>query len=103
MAFNPLSSDVLKSVRTPMTGKSLPQPFLYPISRQAKMIKVFLDSSVVFAAAGSQTGGSFEIINLIKKGRLESLVNEGVVAESEEAIRRKLSLEKYKLFINWLE
>ena len=67
------------------------------------MIKVFLDSSVVFAAAGSQTGGSFEIINLIKKGRLESLVNEGVVAESEEAIRRKLSLEKYKLFINWLE
>ena len=67
------------------------------------MIKVFLDSSVVFAAAGSQTGGSFEIINLITKGKLEGFVNEGVVAESEEAIRRRLSQEKYNLFLNWLE
>jgi len=67
------------------------------------MTKVFLDSSVIVAAAGSQTGGSFEIINLIKKGRLEAVVNEGVVAESEEAIRIKLSQEKYKLFLKWLE
>jgi len=67
------------------------------------MIKVFLDSSVIVAAAGSQTGGSFEIINLIEKGKLDGWINEGVVAESEEAIRRKLNQEKYQLFLNWLE
>lgn len=67
------------------------------------MLKVFLDSSVLVAATGSQTGGSFKIVTSIGQGKLEGWINDGVVAESEEAVRRKFSKENYKLFISWLE
>ena len=67
------------------------------------MFKVFFDSSVLVAAAGSQTGGSFKIITSLSQGKLEGWLNEGVVAESEEAISRKLAKKSYELFMNWLE
>ena len=67
------------------------------------MLKVFFDSSVLVAAAGSQTGGSFKVVNSISQGKLEGWINDGVIAESEEAISRKLPKESYKLFISWLE
>ena len=67
------------------------------------MLKIFLDSSVDVAAAISQIGGSYKLISLISRGKLEGWINEGVVAESEEVIGRKFSKEKYELFLNWLE
>ncbi len=67
------------------------------------MLKVFFDSSVLVAAAGSKTGGSFKVVNSIRQGKVEGWINDGVVAESEEAISRKLAKASYDLFINWLE
>lgn len=66
------------------------------------MIKVFLDSSVLVAAAGSQTGGSFKITVLCEERKLEGWVSEGVLIESEAAIKENFGEKKIKLFSNWI-
>ncbi|RIK48751.1 MAG: hypothetical protein DCC57_13195 [Chloroflexi bacterium] len=53
------------------------------------MPRLFLDSSVLFAAIFSVTGGARELLRLSGEGLLHLLVSQDVLAESEANLRAK--------------
>lgn len=53
------------------------------------MPRLFLDSSVLFAAIFSATGGARELLRLSSEGLLHLLVSQDVLAESEQNLRAK--------------
>ena len=52
-------------------------------------LKVFLDSSVVFAAVLSPTGGARKLFQLGEAGLLRLFIGPNVLRECEEVVRRK--------------
>lgn len=67
-----------------------------------KKPKVFLDSSVWFAAVCSPTGGSSFILSLVSK-RIEVIVTKTVLAEVERNVRQKLEFYHLERFFNLLK
>ena len=55
----------------------------------AKPIKAFLDTSVLFAALLSETGGSRLILKLGEAGALQLLLSRQILSEAEGALKRK--------------
>ncbi len=53
------------------------------------MIKIFLDANVLFAAAYSRKGGSFEVINLAKKKKVKIFTSRLAIKEAEKNLREK--------------
>jgi predicted nucleic acid-binding protein len=53
------------------------------------MNRIFLDATVLFAAAHSSTGASRELFALAKAGRIELITNEIAVEETERNLLRK--------------
>lgn len=53
------------------------------------MPRLFLDSSVLFAAIFSATGGARELLRLSSEGLLHLHVSQDVLAESEQNLRAK--------------
>lgn len=64
-----------------------------------KKPKVFLDSSVWFAAVCSPTGGSSFILSLVSK-RIEVVVTKTVLTEVERNVRQKLEFYHLERFFN---
>ena len=64
------------------------------------MIKVFLDANVLFAAAYSQKGGSFEIINLAKENKVKVYTSRLAIKEAEKNLRDKSTDEAIDRFYN---
>jgi len=56
-----------------------------------KSLRVFLDTSVLFAAILSPTGGSRRLFQLAEAGVLHLLVGPTVLREADEVVRRKAS------------
>lgn len=54
------------------------------------MRRIFLDSSVVIAACGSQSGASHAVIVMAEIGLFKVLISEQVIEESERNITKKL-------------
>lgn len=54
-----------------------------------KNLKIFLDTSVLFSAVLSQTGGSRKLFHLAEAGLLRLIVGPTVLREADEAVRRK--------------
>lgn len=54
------------------------------------MLRVFLDSSVLIAAAGSRNGASGAVMQLAEVGLFKVLVSRYVLTESERNLRKKL-------------
>ncbi len=52
-------------------------------------LKVFLDTSVLFSAVLSQTGGARKLFLLAEAGLLQLVVGPNVLREAEEVVRRK--------------
>ncbi|HYP41143.1 MAG TPA: PIN domain-containing protein [Chloroflexia bacterium] len=52
-------------------------------------IRVFLDTSTLFAAVWSTTGGARSIFQLAEAGTVEVLISPQVLTEAEGALRRK--------------
>lgn len=66
-----------------------------------KLIKVFLDSSVIIAGLASPRGGSREILNLVELKILRGVISETVVREVSRNIEKKLPQclpQYYQLF-----
>ena len=64
------------------------------------MPKVFFDTSVLFSAIYSQTGGSYQICRLVKKGEIEGYTTETVIKELQNNIlkfsqKTKKNLESF--------
>jgi len=55
-----------------------------------KSLKIFLDTSVIFAAVFSKTGGSRKLFHLGKAGVLNLMVGPTVLREADEVVRRKV-------------
>jgi predicted nucleic acid-binding protein len=56
-----------------------------------KNLKVFLDTSVLFSAVLSQTGGARKLFHLAEAGLLQLIVGPTVLREADEVVRRKVS------------
>lgn len=69
---------------------------------KVKKPKVFLDSSVWFAAVCSPTGGSSFILSLAS-GRIEIITTKTVLAEVERNVRQKLEFYHLERFFNLLK
>jgi len=54
-----------------------------------KNLKVFLDTSVLFSAVLSQTGGARKLFHLAEAGLLQLVVGPTVLREADEVVRRK--------------
>lgn len=54
-----------------------------------KNLKLFLDTSVLFSAVLSQTGGARKLFHLAEAGLLQLIVGPTVLREAEEVVRRK--------------
>jgi predicted nucleic acid-binding protein len=54
-----------------------------------KIYRIFLDTSVIFAAVLSETGGARKLFRLGEAGLLQLIVGSNVLRECEEVIRRK--------------
>ena len=54
-----------------------------------KNLKVFLDTSVLFSAVLSQTGGARKLLHLAEVGLLQLIVGPTVLREADEVVRRK--------------
>lgn len=53
--------------------------------------KIFLDASVILAALGSKTGGSFGVLKLCRAGVIRGLITETILAEAkahEDRVKR---------------
>jgi predicted nucleic acid-binding protein len=55
-----------------------------------KNLKVFLDTSVLFSAVFSQTGGARKLFHLAEAGLLLLIVGPTVLREADEVVRRKV-------------
>lgn len=66
-------------------------------------MKVFLDSSILFAASYSQTGGSTAIINLAKKGKLLLFSSRFAIKEAERNLSKKAKEHHLDRFYQILE
>ena len=55
-----------------------------------KNLKVFLDTSVIFAAVLSSTGGARKLFHLGEVGLLHLFVGPAVLQEADEVVRRKV-------------
>ena len=55
-----------------------------------KRVKAFLDTSVIFAAVLSETGGARKLFRLGEAGVLKLIVGSNVLRECEEVVRRKV-------------
>lgn len=55
-----------------------------------KNLRVFLDTSVIFAAVLSKTGGARELFHLGEAGVLHLIVGLTVLREADEVVRRKI-------------
>ena len=55
-----------------------------------KSLKTFLDTSVIFAAVFSKTGGSRKLFHLGEAGVLNLMVGPTVLREADEVVRRKI-------------
>jgi predicted nucleic acid-binding protein len=55
-----------------------------------KNLKVFLDTSVIFAAVLSKTGGARKMFHLGEAGTLHLVVGQAVLREADEVVRRKM-------------
>lgn len=53
-------------------------------------MRIFLDASVFFAAAGSPTGGSAFVLELAKQKRIEAITIVYALVEAERNIKKKL-------------
>lgn len=51
--------------------------------------RIFLDTSVIFAAVLSETGGARKLLRLGEAGVLQLIVGSNVLRECEEVVRRK--------------
>lgn len=56
-----------------------------------KNLKVFLDTSVIFAAVLSKTGGARKLFHLGEAGVLNLIVGPPILHEADEVVRRKAS------------
>ncbi len=54
-----------------------------------KNLKVFLDTSVIFAAVLSKTGGARKLFHLGEAGVLHLIIGPAVLREADEVVRRK--------------
>jgi predicted nucleic acid-binding protein len=54
-----------------------------------KKLKIFLDTSVLFSAVLSQTGGARKLFHLAEAGLLQLIVGPTVLREADEVVRRK--------------
>lgn len=54
-----------------------------------KSLRVFLDTSVLFAAVLSPTGGARKLFHLAEAGVLRLMVGPTVLSEADEVVRRK--------------
>lgn len=54
----------------------------------AQKVSVFFDTSVLFSALYSSTGGSFALIELVKKGSIRGVTSQNVVEELENNISK---------------
>lgn len=54
-----------------------------------KNLKIFLDTSVLFSAVLSQTGGARKLFHLAEAGLLQLIVGPTVLREADEVVRRK--------------
>lgn len=73
-----------------------------PATPSLKPRRVFLDASVLVAAAGRPEGGSAAILDLCRRGALTPLVSSRVLLEAERNVRKKLSPDavvRYYYFI----
>lgn len=52
--------------------------------------KVFLDTSVIFAAVLSETGGARKLFRLGEAGVIQLIIGSNVLRECEEVVRRKV-------------
>ena len=59
---------------------------------QQKKLKVFLDTSVIFAAVLSPTGGARKLFHLGEAGVLHLMVGPTVLREADEVVRRKVPI-----------
>ena len=55
-----------------------------------KILKVFLDTSVIFATVLSRTGGARKLFHLGGAGALSLIVGPTVLREADEVVRRKI-------------
>lgn len=56
----------------------------------SRKTRLFLDSSVLFSAVWSMTGGSAKIISWAQEKKIEVVVSKNVVAEVEKNVGNKL-------------
>jgi predicted nucleic acid-binding protein len=54
-----------------------------------KNLKIFLDTSVLFSAVLSPTGGARKLFHLAEAGLLQLIVGPAVLREADEVVRRK--------------
>jgi len=54
-----------------------------------KNLKIFLDTSVLFSAVLSSTGGARKLFHLAEAGLLQLIVGPTVLREADEVVRRK--------------
>lgn len=54
-----------------------------------KNLRIFLDTSVLFSAVLSQTGGARKLFHLAEAGLLQLIVGPTVLHEADEVVRRK--------------
>ena len=54
-----------------------------------RSLRIFLDTSVIFAAVLSETGGARKLFRLGEAGAIELIVGPNVLRECEQVIRRK--------------
>jgi predicted nucleic acid-binding protein len=62
-----------------------------------KRLEVFLDSSVIVAGMGSETGASGVVLDLCQAGLMVPVISKQVVIETDRAISAKLPLLTEKL------
>jgi predicted nucleic acid-binding protein len=64
-------------------------PFVSSVSAMVKRIRVFLDTSALFAGIWSSSGGSRMLLKLGEAGAIHLLVSSQVLGEIENALREK--------------
>ena len=67
-----------------------------------KNLKIFLDTSVLFSAVLSPTGGARKLFHLAEAGLLQLIVGPAVLREADEVVRRKAPVS-LPLFAQLLE
>jgi len=55
-----------------------------------KNLKIFLDTSVLFSAVLSSTGGARKLFHLAEAGLLPVMIGPNVLREADEVVRRKM-------------